>query len=163
MSQNILLYAIYKRIFSCSLLSQSVPVYPEAQEQLYSLTPSVQLPPFSQGLGMQSLISKQRQQRFSYKVHCRDCCILTLIRNFGIQNFKYVVIHRFAFYNTVCSSLPVSQFVPVYPGIQVQLYSLTPSVQFPSFSQGLGMQSLTSKTETIKAFYIIFTVQTIKL
>ena len=57
-----------------------------------------------------------------------------------------------AFNNTVCSILPDLQSIPVYPGIQVQMYSLIPSVQFPPFSQGLDMQSLTSIMETIKSF-----------
>ena len=144
----------YKRIAfdntvcSSSPVSQSIPVYPEIQAQMYSLTPSVQLPPFSQELDMQSSTSKTKMTQ---RIPVKDSYILMSITFFlfKIWNIQLWTLGC-RFNNKVCSSPPVSQSIPVYPGIQVQRYSLTPYVQFPPFSQGLGMQSLPSETKWYK-------------
>ena len=142
-------HSFNKAICSSLPVSQSVPVYPVTQLQIYSLTPSVQFPPFSQGLGMQSLTSKTRiTQRILIKIAICKLSHTDTYNEFLYSKCEMCInpnIKEHPYYNTVCISLPVSQSVPVYPEIQVQLYSLTPSVQFPLFSQGLGIQSFTSK------------------
>ena len=56
----------------------------------------------------------------------------------------------------IYSSLPVSQSTPVYPKTHIQIYSLTPSVQFPPFWQESGMQSLTSGMKMTERVVIKF-------
>jgi hypothetical protein len=41
--------------------------------------------------------------------------------------------------------LPISQFVPLYPGAQEHVYSFTPSLHVPSFIHGLPTHSSISK------------------
>ena len=52
-------------------------------------------------------------------------------------------------------TLPISQLPPVYPGTQVQVYELIPSLHVPPFWQGLESHSLISK-EKIQTLYQIF-------
>ena len=59
-------------VYNSVPVSQSVPVYPGTQAQLYSLMPSVQFPPLSQGLAMQSLTSTTKIKFVQYELLYSD-------------------------------------------------------------------------------------------
>ena len=50
--------------------------------------------------------------------------------------------------------LPISQLLPSYPLLHVQLYWLTPSVQVPLFRQGLLAHSLVARNALYITSYI---------
>ena len=102
------------------LFSQSSPSYPSTQVQVYILTASEQLPPFSHGLDAHSSISA----RTNYKTQFQ-------------KKYLYLWIVFILF----------SQSSPSYPSAQVQVYIFVPSVQVPEFWHGLlAHSSISART-----------------
>ena len=78
---------------------------------------------------------------------------LYFIQYYDCQIKLYIILLCYTFHIIY---LPVSQLVPVYPGLHVHLYLLMRLLQIPPFLQGLLTHSLISEVKYIDKYnYVI--------
>ena len=126
---------IYHQTIINILISQSVPLNPLGQMQSYDAIPSTHLPPLLHGFSMQSSISKKIPKHILVYPRVTKC--ITHNFNMLIQCWRMWL------------NILMLQSSPMKPWGQWHEKELIPSSHWPSFLQGLFLQSSMSARFTI--------------